>query len=70
LTDRENDNLTNKNVTYFPSNSVAGCIFNVEYSVGGNLELRDFIIKTLLSLGVYADNKNFPKNSSFFHNFI
>jgi hypothetical protein len=24
----------------------------------------------LLPLDVYADNKHFPKNSSFFHNFI
>jgi hypothetical protein len=26
--------------------------------------------KMLLPLPVYADNKHFPKNSSFFHNFI
>jgi hypothetical protein len=28
------------------------------------------VIKMLLPLRVYADNKRFPKNSSFFHNFI
>jgi hypothetical protein len=28
------------------------------------------VIKMLLALRVYADNKYFPKNSSFFHNFI
>jgi hypothetical protein len=28
------------------------------------------VIKMLQALRVYADNKYFPKNSSFFHNFI
>jgi uncharacterized membrane protein YGL010W len=28
------------------------------------------VIKMLLPLQIYADNKHFPKNSSFFHNFI
>jgi hypothetical protein len=28
------------------------------------------VIKMLLPLRVYANNKHFPKNSSFFHNFI
>jgi hypothetical protein len=28
------------------------------------------VIKILLPLRVYADNEYFPKNSSFFHNFI
>jgi predicted lactoylglutathione lyase len=28
------------------------------------------VIKILLPLQVYADNRHFPKNSSFFHNVI
>jgi hypothetical protein len=30
----------------------------------------DNVIKMPLALCVYADNKHFPKNSSFFQNFI
>jgi hypothetical protein len=33
-------------MTHFSPNSVAGCISNVECSVGGNLELRRTIVTT------------------------
>jgi hypothetical protein len=36
-------------MTHFSPTSVAGCISNVECSVGGNLELRQTIIFTYLS---------------------
>jgi hypothetical protein len=44
LTDTENNNLTNTRIRIFSPTSVAGCISNVEWSVGGNLELRQTII--------------------------
>jgi hypothetical protein len=37
-----------KNLIHFPPNSVAGCISNVECSVGGNLELRQTLVSLTL----------------------
>jgi hypothetical protein len=43
------------NLTHFSPNSVAGCISNVECSVGGNLELRQTIKGVFLKFGVEVD---------------
>jgi hypothetical protein len=60
LTDTENDNLTNTRYAFSPT-SVAGCISNVECSVGGNLELRQTIIH-IYHVATYGLQKNYRKN--------
>jgi hypothetical protein len=38
-------------MTHFSPNSVAGCISNVECGVGGNLELRQTIVRGIFIFG-------------------
>jgi hypothetical protein len=46
-------------MTHFSPNSVAGCISNVESSVGGNFELRQTVVCRLTS-GAFTIDSSAP----------